>query len=139
MALGKYEVVVLIDAANPQEKIDSIKKSVEELIEKFGGKVLEKDDIGYLETLYEIGSSNNPYFYSLYTDLEGTTIKDFKRQLGILLGVVRYKVFKMKPNQKFLKLKDIEKEIEKIDFTGLTKSGIFNEINQGTSSNEEKK
>jgi ribosomal protein S6 len=139
MALGKYEVVVLIDAANPQEKIDSIKKSVEELIEKFGGKVLDKDDIGYLETLYEIGSSNNPYFYSLYTDLEGTTIKDFKRQLGILLGVVRYKVFKMKPNQKFLKLKDIEKEIEKIDFTGLTKSGIFNEINQGTSSNEEKK
>ena len=139
MALGKYEVVVLIDAANPQEKIDSIKKSVEELIEKFGGKVLDKDDIGYLETLYEIGSSNNPYFYSLYTDLEGTTIKDFKRQLGILPGVVRYKVFKMKPNQKFLKLKDIEKEIEKIDFTGLTKSGIFNEINQGTSSNEEKK
>jgi ribosomal protein S6 len=139
MALGKYEVVVLIDAANSQEKIDSIKKSVEELIEKFGGKVLDKDDIGYLETLYEIGSSNNPYFYSLYTDLEGTTIKDFKRQLGILPGVVRYKVFKMKPNQKFLKLKDIEKEIEKIDFTGLTKSGIFNEINQGTSSNEEKK
>jgi ribosomal protein S6 len=139
MALGKYEVVVLIDAANPQEKINSIKKSVEELIEKFGGKVLDKDDIGYLETLYEIGSSNNPYFYSLYTDLEGTTIKDFKRQLGILPGVVRYKVFKMKPNQKFLKLKDIEKEIEKIDFTGLTKSGIFNEINQGTSSNEEKK
>ena len=37
------------------------------------------------------------------------------------------------------KLKDIEKEIEKIDFAGLTKSGIFNEINQGTSSNEEKK
>ncbi len=139
MALGKYEVVVLFDAANSQDKIDAAKKAVEELIEKFGGKVIEKDDIGHLETLYEIGSSNNPYFYSLYTELEGETIKEFKRQLGILPAVVRYKVFKMKPNQKFLKLKDIEKEIEAIDFTGLTKSGIFNEINQGTQSNEEKK
>jgi ribosomal protein S6 len=139
MALGKYEVVVLFDAANSQDKIDAAKKAVEELIGKFGGKVIEKDDIGHLETLYEIGSSNNPYFYSLYTELEGETIKEFKRQLGILPAVVRYKVFKMKPNQKFLKLKDIEKEIEAIDFTGLTKSGIFNEINQGTQSNEEKK
>ena len=67
MALAKYEVVVLFDASNSQEKIDSAKKEVESLIEQFAGKVLEKDDIGYLETLYEIGSSSNPYFYSLYT------------------------------------------------------------------------
>ena len=45
MALGKYEVVVLIDAANPADKIDEIKKSVENLITEFGGKVLDKDDI----------------------------------------------------------------------------------------------
>jgi len=70
MALGKYEVVVLIDATNPADKIEEIKKSVENLISEFGGKVLDRDDIGYLETLYEIGSSNNPYFYSLYTELE---------------------------------------------------------------------
>ncbi len=136
--LGKYEVVVLIDAANSAENIDNAKKNVENLIEKFWWKVLDRDDIGYLETLYEIGSSNNPYFYSLYTELEGTTIKDLKRQLGIVPGVVRYKVFKMKPSQKFLKLKDIEKEIENIDFAGLTKSGIFNEINQWTKAEENK-
>jgi len=138
MALGKYEVVVLIDAANPSEKIDEIKKSVENLISEFWGKVLDRDDIGYMETLYEIGSSNNPYFYSLYTELEWTTIKDFKRKLGIVPGVVRYKVFKMKPNQKFLKMKDIAKELEQLDISNLIKSGIFNEINQGTSTEEKK-
>ena len=84
MALAKYEVVVLFDAANAQDKIEETKKEVESLIGTFGGKVLDRDDIGYLETLYEIGSSNNPYFYSLYTELEGETIKEFKRKLGII-------------------------------------------------------
>ena len=80
MALAKYEVVVLFDASNSQDKVDATKKEVESLIEQFAGKVLEKDDIGHLETLYQIGSSSNPYFYSLYTELEGTTIKEFKRK-----------------------------------------------------------
>jgi len=133
MALGKYEVVVLIDAANSSDKIEEIKKAVENLISEFGGKVLDKDDIGYMETFYEIGSSNNPYFYSLYTDLEWTTIKDFKRKLSIIPGVVRYKVFKMKPNQKFLKMAELTKELEQLDISNLVKSGIFNEMNKWTS------
>ena len=138
MPLGKYEVVVLFDASNSKEEIESAKKNVEELIKKFGWKVLDIDDIGYLETLFEIGSTNNPYFYSLYVELEGEQIKEFNRQLAIIPAVVRYKIFKMKPNQKFLKLKDIEKEIEKIDIGELTKSGVFNEMNQGTKTSEEK-
>ena len=138
MPLGKYEVVVLFDASNSKEEIESAKKNVEELIKKFGWKILDIDDIGYLETLFEIGSTNNPYFYSLYVELEGEQIKEFNRQLAIMPAVVRYKIFKMKPNQKFLKLKDIEKEIEKIDIGELTKSGVFNEMNQGTKTSEEK-
>lgn len=138
MPLGKYEVVVLFDASNSKEEIESAKKNVEELIKKFGWKILDIDDIGYLETLFEIGSTNNPYFYSLYVELEGEQIKEFNRQLAIIPAVVRYKIFKMKPNQKFLKLKDIEKEIEKIDIGELTKSGVFNEMNQGTKTSEEK-
>jgi len=129
MALAKYEVVVLFDASNAQDKIDETKKEVESLIESFGWKVLDRDDIGYLETLYEIGSSNNPYFYSLYTELEGETIKEFKRKLGIIWPVVRYKVLRMDDDQKFLKFKEIEKELANIDFSNLSKSGVFNEIN----------
>ena len=128
MALAKYELVVLINAANSSEQIENVKKNVEELISDFWGKVLDRDDIGHLETMYEIGSSNNPYFYSLFVELEGDTMKEFKRKLWIISGVVRYKVFKMKANQKFLKFKELEKELEKIDFTDLTKSWIFNEI-----------
>jgi len=36
MALGKYEVVVLFDASNSQENIEAAKKTVDELINKFG-------------------------------------------------------------------------------------------------------
>ena len=129
MSLAKYEVVVLFDASNAQDKIDETKKEVESLIESFSGKVLDRDDIGYLETLYEIGSSSNPYFYSLYTELEWETIKEFKRKLGIIWPVVRYKVFRMQDEQKFLKFKEIEKELANIDFSNLSKSGVFNEIN----------
>jgi len=111
MALLKYEVVVLFDATNSQEKIDSAKKEVDSLIENFGGKVLERDDIGYLETLYKIGSSLNPYFYSILVELDGEQNKEFKRKLGIMSTVVRYKVLKMSNNQKFLKFKDLEKEL----------------------------
>jgi len=128
MALGKYEVVVLFNATNSQETIDNAKKEVESLVESFGWKVLDKDDIGYLETLHEIGSSNNPYFYSLYTELEGETIKEFKRKLGIIWPVVRYKVLKMQNGQKFLKFKEIEKELANIDFSDISRSGVFNEM-----------
>lgn len=129
MALAKYEVVALFDAANSQEVIENTKKEVESMIESFWWKILDRDDIGYMETLYEIGSSNNPYFYSLYTELEGETIKEFKRKLGIIWPVVRYKVLRMQDKQKFLKFKEIEKELANIDFSDLTKSGVFNEIN----------
>jgi len=128
MALAKYEVVALFDAANSQEVIENTKKEVESMIESFWWKILDRDDIGYMETLYEIGSSNNPYFYSLYTELEGETIKEFKRKLGIIWPVVRYKVFRMQDNQKFLKFKEIEKELAEIDFSDLSKSWVFNEI-----------
>jgi len=128
MALLKYEVVVLFDATNSQEKIDSAKKEVDSLIENFGGKVLERDDIGYLETLYKIGSSLNPYFYSILVELDGEQNKEFKRKLGIMSTVVRYKVLKMSNNQKFLKFKDLEKELWNVDFSNVSKSGIFHEI-----------
>jgi len=128
MVLLKYEVVVLFDSANSQEKIDLAKKEVESLVESFGGKVLEKDDIGYMETLYNIGSSSNPYFYSILVELNGEQNKEFKRKLSIVPIVVRYKLFKMKKNQKFLIFKDIEKQLSNIDFSDISKSGIFNEI-----------
>ncbi len=128
MALSKYEVVVLFDASNSQEKIDSAKKEVESLIGKFDGKVLDRDDIGHLETLYNIGSSSNPYFYSILVEINGENNKELKRKLGITPTVVRTKVLRMNDNQKFLKFKDIEKELWNIDFSDISKSGIFNEI-----------
>lgn len=128
MAFSKYEVVVLFDASNSQDKIDSTKKEVESLIDVFGGKVLDKDDIGYLKTLYNIGSSSNPYFYSLLVELDGEKNKELRRKLAIISTVVRVKILRMGNNQKFLKFKDIEKELWNIDFSNISKSGVFNEI-----------
>lgn len=128
MALSKYEVVVLFDSSNSQDKIDSAKKEVESLIESFGGKVLDRDDIGYLDVLYKIGSSSNPYFYSIFVELDGENNKQLKRKLWIVPTLVRYKVLKMSNNQRFLKFKDIEKELWNIDFSDISKAGIFNEI-----------
>lgn len=128
MALSKYEIVVLFDASNTQDVIDAAKVEVESLINSFWGKVLEKDDIGFLNTLYNIWSSSNPYFYSLYTELDGTKNKEFKRKMSIVKSVVRLKVLKMKDNQKFLKFKEIENELKNIDFSDITKCWIFNEI-----------
>jgi len=128
MALWKYEVVVLFDAANAQDKIDETKKEVETLISDFWWKILDRDDIWYMDAVYQIWSSSNPYYYSLYTELEWDSMKEFKRKLGIFWPVVRYKVFKMKDNQKFLKFKEMEKELENIDFSDLSKPWIFNEI-----------
>lgn len=128
MTLSKYEIVVLFDAANSQENIDLGKKEVEALIEQLWGKILDRDDIAYLETLYEIWSSNNPYFYSLLVEIDWTKNKELKRKIWIIKSVVRNKVLKMTDNQKFLKFKDIEKELQNIDFSDLDKSWIFNEI-----------
>lgn len=128
MALSKYEVVVLFDAANSQEKIDSAKKDVENLIEGFGGKVLDRDDIGYLDTLYKIGSSSNPYFYSIFVELDGEKNKELKRKLSIVPTLVRYKVLAINNGKKFLKFKELEKELWNIDFSDISKLGIFNEI-----------
>jgi len=139
MALWKYELVVLIDSSVSKENVEKIKKDVDWLVDKLWWKVLDIDDIWYLDVVYEIGSSSNPYFYSVYLELDWAVINDFKRQLSLFNWVVRYKIFKMKPNQRFLKLKDIEKEIESIDFAWLTKSWIFNEINHWISVSNDKK
>jgi len=128
MAFGKYEIVVLFDSTNSKDKINDTKKEIEKLITNFKWKILDIDDIWYMEALYEIGSSSNPYYYSLYVEFLWENIKEFKRKLWIVGPVVRYKVFKMKDNQKFLKFKEVEKELENIDFSDLSKPGIFNEI-----------
>jgi len=128
MAFGKYEIVVLFDSTNSKDKINDTKKEIENLITNFKWKILDIDDIWYMEALYEIGSSSNPYYYSLYVEFLWENIKEFKRKLWIVGPVVRYKVFKMKDNQKFLKFKEVEKELENIDFSDLSKPGIFNEI-----------
>lgn len=125
MALSKYEVVTLFWSSTSWDNIDKIKKEVESMLEEFWWKVLDRDDIGYLE---ESIISWNPYYYSLFTELEWSTIKDLKRKLSIIEGVDRVKVFKMKDSQKFLKFKEIEKELKDIDFSDISKNGIFHEI-----------
>lgn len=125
MALSKYEVVTLFWSSTSWDNIDKLKKAVESMLEEFWWKVLDKDDIGYLE---ESIISWNPYYYSLFTELEWDTIKDLKRKLSIIEGVDRVKVFKMKDTQKFLKFKEIEKELKDIDFSDISKNGIFHEI-----------
>jgi len=125
MALSKYEVVTLFWSSTSWNNIDKIKKEVESMLEEFWWKVLYRDDIGYLE---ESIISWNPYYYSLFTELEWVTIKDLKRKLSIIEGVDRVKIFKMKDNQKFLKFKEIEKELKDIDFSDISKNGIFHEI-----------
>lgn len=128
MALSKYEIVVLFDASNSQENIENGKKEVETLIEQAWGKILDRDDIAYLETLYDIWTSSNPYFYSLLVEMDWKNNKELKRKIWIVKSVVRNKVLRMEPNQKFLKFKEIEKELKNIDFSDLYKSWIFNEI-----------
>ena len=126
---NKYEVVVLIDSSNSEKEIDNIKKDVDNLILSYSWKILGKDDIWYVKALFKIWSSTNPYFYSLYVELEPNVISDLKKKLWIMRTVVRSRLFRMKNSQKFLKFNEIDKELKDIDFAELTKSWIFNEMN----------
>ena len=127
MTLLKYEIVVLFKSSTSWTNIDELKKKFESVILQFWWKILEIDDIGYIK---DCTINWNPYYYSLYTNLEWTTIKDLKRKLSIIWNIDRINIFKMKDSQKFLKFKEIEKKLIDIDFSNIWKNNIFDEIDK---------
>ncbi len=125
--MNRYELVVLIDPKLSWEDIKAKKEEIKKLIETSKGEMEEIDDIGYLDLQFAINKEKRAYFYSVCVRLDNEAISSIKKTLKVMVGINRWKLFKMADEAKFLKYsevnKEVIKEVEKED-------GIFNEINR---------
>lgn len=125
--MSKYEFVCLIDPRIWSDEIETLKTSVNSMLEK-NGKILDTDDMWLKDTIYEIKWVNRAYYYSLYLDLDPAAISSLKKDFWITKGVLRFSFFKMKPSEKFVKFDEVNKTLEELLPKYEVDKGQFNEI-----------
>jgi len=125
--MNRYELVVLIDPKLSWEDIKAKKGEVEKLITSSKWEIEEIDDIGFLDLGFAINKEQRAYFYSICTKLDNESMDSIKKALKVMVGINRWKLFRMADKEVFLKYSEVNKvalkEEEKED-------GAFHEINR---------
>lgn len=107
--MSRYEFVWLIDPNLPSEKIEQEKKDLQEM---FKDSLIDVDDIGILELEYPIKKRERAYFLSLCLNLDSKDIKWLEEKIALDSNLLRFFFYRMKDNEKFLKFKEVNKQLE---------------------------
>ncbi len=110
--MKKYDLVLLLDHEVKKEEREKFLSEFEALLKS---KVLEKDEIGLLDLVYELNEKkgkDRAYFLSYYVELDNETLELIKKTLLYNKLVLRYKIFVMDKSQKFFKYADLVKKME---------------------------
>gem|GEM_PF-6330048 len=90
------------------------------------GEIEEIDDIGYLDLHFAMNKEQRAYFYSICTRLDNEGLASIKKTLKVMVGINRWKLFRMSDKDTFLKYS----EVNKVAVEEEKEEGIFNEINR---------
>lgn len=124
--MNRYELVLLIDPKLSWEDIKAKKEKIEKLIISSKGKIEDIDDIGYLDLHFVINKEQRAYFYSICTRLDNEGLASIKKALKVMVGINRWKLFRMADKDTFLKYSEVNKVTVKEE----NEEGIFNEIDR---------
>lgn len=112
--MKKYELVLMVDPSRKETDCKSLLKEFEDML---WSNLLEKDDIGLQDLVYDLGSkagNNRAYFVSYYVQGDNTAVKDIKKILLYKEGILRYFIFSMTNTQIFHYLEKVSKELEDV-------------------------
>lgn len=100
MANRVYEVMYIVDPEAGEEKIAEINKSVGELIEKEGGKVVRLDDIGRRRLAYEINKKTEGHYVLFEIEGSGSEIAELERRMRVNDLIIRYLTVRVDEDRK---------------------------------------
>lgn len=105
----KYELVILVDQTLSKSDIE---KTISNVEEKLGQRIIEKDDIWLLDLATEIKWNSRAYFVSYCLQMETVDVKLFSNEFSLTKWLVRFFFYKMTKNEKFLKFKVVNEEFK---------------------------
>jgi len=129
--MRRYELVVLIDPRLPQDEVQKLWEQIKGLLP--AEAIKDEDWIGLLPLEYKIDGVDRAYFGSLYLELDPQKVAEAKEQLRLLKGVLRFFFYKMEPDEKFFKFKELNAMLqEQLDQAASEEvSGQFGDMEAG--------
>lgn len=100
MANRVYEVMYIVDTEAGEEKIAEINKTVGELIEKEGGKIVRLDDIGRRRLAYEINKKSEGHYVLFEIEGTGSEIAELERRMRVNDLIIRYLTVRVDEDRK---------------------------------------
>tara|TARA_B100000029_G_scaffold513231_1_gene612129 strand:- start:380 stop:712 length:333 start_codon:yes stop_codon:yes gene_type:complete len=110
--MNKFEATILISPDLVENKLQTQKKSFEDLIKDMGGSIVEKEEWGLRDLKYKIKSFKKAFYVFYQTELAGNKIPEIKKILSQNELILRHLFVKVLEHQK-LPTKIMNNEDEK--------------------------
>lgn len=85
-----YEVMYIIDPETPADKIEKLNDAVGKLIEKEGGEIVRRDDIGLKTMAYPIQKKEDGHYVLFEINGSGQEIAELERRMRVNDMILRY-------------------------------------------------
>jgi small subunit ribosomal protein S6 len=86
----EYEILLLLDPDQPEERQGEIVTRIRTLVEKGGGRFERHDEWGRRKLAYEIAKKGDGFYHLLQVSCEPETLDEVSRVLKIDDGVLRH-------------------------------------------------
>ena len=85
-----YEVMLIVDAAVPEDEVTSLSNSLQQIITDQGGTVTKNENMGLRNLAYPIGRKNNGTYILFEIEGTGHEIAELERRMRVNDRVIRY-------------------------------------------------
>ena len=107
MAKRTYEVMYIVDSAIEADKLEQLNEAVGKLIEKEGGEIVRRDDIGLKTMAYPIQKKTEGYYVLFEIIGSGQEILELERRMRVNDLILRYITVRVdEDRKKAAKLRD---------------------------------
>lgn len=108
----KYETFCIFDPGASEDLIKVTTNKIEDVISKFGGKIIKHDSWGTVELAYPIRKhKNGKVFVIIYTGRPGV-VEEIERHFKISDSIMRYITVIVTPDYNYEKVKKQMKKME---------------------------
>ena len=107
MAKRTYEVMYIVDSTIEADKLEQLNDAVGKLIEKEGGEIVRRDDIGLKTMAYPIQKKTEGYYVLFEIIGSGQEILELERRMRVNDLILRYITVRVdEDRKKAAKLRD---------------------------------
>lgn len=88
--MNKYELAIILNGKLEDEARTEAMGKIKELVERFGGNIVDVEEWGKKKLSYEIQKMRDGFYYFIHFEAEGTTPIEIERRVRIMEPVIRF-------------------------------------------------